>query len=154
MRRQHLSIAVVLFTALLVAGCASNIKQYRIELPHNLEIISNTESVETTLHIYSLSNQCETDYLGTVDINASGLELGIETGRPSYLEVGFASSSFWGNSSSYIDYGITLLPRKAYRYEVAVSYVDNIYNVIVFEISRATEAKREMQDQELQICGN
>jgi len=152
MVRQYFSSMVVLYAILLVAGCASNIKQYRVELPHNLEIISNTESVETTLHIYSLGKQCETDYLGTVDINSDSLELGVETERPLYLVVGFASSSFWGNSSGYIDYGVSMLARKAYLYEIAVSYIDNIYNISVYEINRATEEKREMQERELQFC--
>jgi len=90
--------------------------------------------------------------MGSVDLDKNRLQLGIDTDQPSLLVIGFSSSSFWGNSSGYIDYSITLLPGKAYRYEFEVSYVEDIYNIIVYEINRATGKRREMRDGELQNC--
>ena len=138
-------------TALLLDGCSA-IKLYKSELPQNLEVISRVESVEATLDIYSVGNQCETEYLGTVALDRDILKLGIATGQASYLVVGFAGSSFWGNSSSYTSYDITLLPRKAHRYEIAVSYIDEIYNVDLYEINQNTGEKRELTDKDLQNC--
>ncbi len=138
-------------TALLINGCSA-IKLYKSELPQNLEVISRVESVEATLDIYRVGNQCETENLGAVALDSDILKLGIATGQASYLVVGFAGSSFWGNSSSYTNYDITLLPRKAHRYEIAVSYIDEIYNVDLYEINQNTGKKRELTDKDLQNC--
>ncbi len=100
----------VFITLLLFGGCSTT-KLYKAGLPQNLEVNSRIESVEATLDIYSVGKQCETEYLGIVVLDRNNLELGIATGKPSYLVVGFAGSSFWGNSSSYISYDITLLTR-------------------------------------------
>jgi hypothetical protein len=152
MKLQYFTVLVVLFVSLLVGGCSTSTKHYKIDLPHNLEIISNTESVEVTLDIYNLGKQCEATYMGTIAVDENSPGLGIATGRLSYLVVGFANSSFWGSSSGYIDYDITLLPRQAYRYQMSISYIDDIYRVMVYEIDRATEKKREMEDRELRSC--
>ena len=151
MARLNRTALALLFTALLLGGCSA-VKLYQAELPHNLKINSRIESVKGTLDIFSVDKQCETAYLGTVALDRNTIELGIATGQPSYLVVGFAGSSFWGSSSSYTSYDITLLPRKAYRYEFEVSYIDDIYHVAVYEINQVTEEKREMEDKELQNC--
>lgn len=152
MCQQFITSYVVLFAALVISGCASNIKPYRADLPVNLEVISNIESVEAALHIHGLGKQCESAYMGSVNLDKNRLQLGINTEQPSLLVVAFSSTSFWGNSSGYIDYGITLVPGKAYRYEFDVSYIEDIYNIIVYEINRATGKRREMPDNELQNC--
>jgi hypothetical protein len=151
MARLNLTAFALFFTAMSLGGC-STIKHYQAELPHNLEVDSKIESVEATLDIYSIGNQCDKAYLGTVALDRSIVQLGIATGQPSYLVVGFASSSFWSSSSGYISYDITLFPRNAYRYEIEVTYIDDIYNIAVYEINRLTGKIREMDDKELQNC--
>lgn len=136
---------------LLASGCSST-KLYKDVLTHNLEVNSRTDSVEVNLDIYSVGMQCESEYLGTVALDRDSIELGIAMEKPSYLIVGFASSSFWSNSSGFISYDFTLLPRKAFRYEVDVSYIDNIYNVNFYEVSQLTGEKREMEAAELRNC--
>ena len=149
--RLNFSLLAFLSITLLASGCAST-KAYKDVLTHNLEFNSKTDSVEVTLDIYGVGKQCESEYLGTVDLDRNSIELGIAMGQPSYLVVGFASSSFWSNSSGFLSYDFTLLPRKAYRYEVDVSYIDRIYNVIVYEVSQLTGEKREMETAELRNC--
>ena len=151
MRQLNYIVLVLVFTTLVSVGCSA-IKRYDVELPQNLEVIAKTEAVEATLDIYGLNKQCESVYQGTVDLNKSIVDLGIATGQLSYLVVGFASSSFWGNSSGFISYEFTLLPRKAYRYEIQATYIDDIYHVSVYEISQKTGKKREMKDEELSAC--
>ena len=151
MQQLNLAVGAFFCIALLLGGCASG-KRYTAELPHNLQVNSKTESVEATLDIYSVNEQCETAYQGTVALDRTSLELGIAMGLPSYLVVGFSSSSFWASSSGYISYNFTLLPRKAYRYAIDVSYIDDIYHVAVHEINRNSGEKREMEDKELQNC--
>jgi len=149
-RFNHTAIALF-FTAVLLGGC-STIKLYKDVLPQNLVVDSRIESVEATLDIYSVNGQCETDYKGTVILDRKNLELGIATGIPSYLVVGFAGSSFWGNSSSFISYDFTLVPRKAHQYEIEVSYIDDIYHIALYETNQNTGSKREMADNELANC--
>ena len=143
---------LALMNIMLLAGGCSTTKIYKDVLSHNLEVNSETDSVETTLDIYSVGAQCESEYLGTVALDRSSIELGIAIEKPSYLSVGFASSSFWSSSSGFISYDFTLLPRKAFRYEVDVSYIDDIYNVTVYEVSQLTGKQREMEEAELRNC--
>lgn len=149
--RLNFNLLALLSITLLASGCSST-KLYKDVLTHNLEVNSKTDSVEVTLDIYSVGMQCESEYLGSVALDKNSIELGIAMEKPSYLIVGFSSSSFWSNSSGLISYDFTLLPRKAFRYEVDVSYIDTIYNVIVYEVSQLTDEKREMEATELRNC--
>jgi len=135
----------------LAGGCSAT-KLYEDVFTHNLEVNSKSDSVNVTLDIYSVSEQCEYEHLGTVPLDKSSIESGIAIEKPSYLVVGFASSSSWSSSSGFISYDFTLLPGKAFRYAVDVSYIDKIYNVTVYEVSQLTGKKREMEAAELQNC--
>ena len=147
-------ILLALMSMVLLAGGCSATKLYKDVLTHNLELNSKTDSVKATLDIYSVGEQCEYEHLGTVALDKSSIELGIAMEKPSYLIAGFASSSFWSSSSGFIGYDFTLLPHKAFRYTVDVSYIDEIYNVTVYEVSQLTGKKREMESAELQNCHN
>ena len=63
---------------LLIGGCSAT-KLFKNELTHNLEINSKTDSVETTLDIYSVGAQCASEYLGRVALDRSSVGLGIES---------------------------------------------------------------------------
>ena len=149
--RLNFKLLALISIMLLISGCSAT-KLYQDMLTHNLEVNSKTDSVEATLDIYSVGAQCESEYLGTVALDRSSIELGIAMEKPSYLIVGFSSSSFWSSSSGFINYDFTLLPRKAFHYEVDVFYIDNIYNVNVYEVSQLTGKKREMEAAELRNC--
>lgn len=149
--RSNFTLLALMSITLLIGGC-SGTKLYKDVSTHNMEVNSKTDSVDATLDIYSVSAQCESDYLGTVALDRSSIELGIAIEEPSYLIVGFASSSFWSSSSGFTSYDFTLLPRKAFRYEVDVSYIDDIYNVTVYEVSQLTGKQREMEEAELRNC--
>ena len=143
--------AAVLLSACAAAGC-STVRHYDANLPVNFSVDSNTDDVEATLNIFRADAQCRTDYLGTVELEGEHLELGIASGQPAYLVVGFSHSSFWGGTSGFTRYEVVLIPREPYAYRMDVSYVDNIYNVELFEIDRATGGERLMRDEELQAC--
>jgi len=149
--RLNFTLLALISIMLLTGGCSTT-KHYKDELTHNLEVNSKSDSVETTLDIYSVGSQCESEYQGTVALDGSSIELGIATEKSSYLVVGFASSSFWSSSSGFISYDFTLFPRKTFHYEVDVFYIDNIYNVNVYEVSQLTGKKREMEATELRNC--
>lgn len=153
MMRINIALIALVFMTLSLGGCATT-RHYKDTLPHNLKVTSKIESVKAALDIYSVGQQCKITYLGTVDIDQDLLEIGIATGKASYLVVSFTSSSFWSSSSGFTHYDISLLPRKAYRYLIDVSYIDNIYNVTVYEINQLSGEKREMEGKELQNCGS
>lgn len=133
----------------LFAGC-SEIKVYPNTLEKNLEIRTVTKSgsffskVRTRLHVYRLDAPCRLEYLGTVDLDRPALGVGIPAGRPSYLAFAFASSAFLGGTQGVTTQGTLLTPRAGYRYDIDVSYEDNIYNVVLRERAPHRNAGREI----------
>ena len=95
MRAQNIALLLPALVALLLINGCSGSFAYRTDLPHNLAVTSKTESVTTSLAIYSVERDCSTTYAGSVELDNRRIELGIATGRPAYLVVNFTSSSFW-----------------------------------------------------------
>lgn len=141
----------LLVATVLFSGCAG-ITPYKADLPHNFKINTKTESVKATLHIYSVNAQCHTDYQGSIGLENESIELGLPVGKPSYLVVNFSSSSFWSNSRSQMSHDTFLPARNGYRYELNISYIDDIYNVTLYEVNRRTGNKRELPAKALNAC--
>lgn len=141
----------------LLAGCSS-MKPYPNTLEKNLQIRTATtsgsffSSVRAQALIYRVDAQCQTHFEGTVDLDAPTVAVGIPIDRLSYLEFTFKSSAFLSNSSSSISQGTLLRPRPGYRYDLDVSYENNIYNVVVRENHPRTRAKREIFLASLNTC--
>jgi hypothetical protein len=125
----------------LLAGCASfGLTPYPNELPgKNLSIRTTTStrstfsSVRAALEVYSVDAQCRTQYLGTVELDKPSVAVGIPADRWSYLVFDFASSGFLGGTRGRISRGMLLKPQADYRYEIDVTYLDDMYNVILRE---------------------
>lgn len=158
MRPRPVRLACALALALL-AGCAgSGLKPYPDELPaKNLAIRTATSSgsafssVRAALGIHSVDAQCRTRYLGTVDLDRPAIALGIAPDRWSYLVFDFASSGFLGGTRGRISRGIMLRPQAGHRYEVEVSYRDDIYSVVLHERLPRGEL-RELPLRDLASC--
>lgn len=151
MERLTPKVLALVVATLLLAGCSGN-RLYKAELPHNLKIHSNTESVTATLDIFSVDKQCQASYQGTVVLDGKSPELGIPSEKATYLTITFASSSFWRGSSSHMSHDTLLIARTGYRYELEVSSVDDIYNVVLYEIAQRTGKKRELEFNALSDC--
>lgn len=138
-------------TTLLLVGCSGS-KPYRAELPHNLRINTQAESVKATLDIYGINSQCTSSYQGRIELERKTVDVGIPTGRPSYISIGFASSSLLRGSSSFTSQGTLLVPRKGHHYVIDARYADDIYNVVFYEIEQSTGKRRELAPRGLSKC--
>lgn len=141
----------------LLAGC-SGIKTYPNTLEKNLRIRTATNSgsifskVRATVNIYRVDAGCKLKYEGTVNLNSPVLGVGIPAQQLSYLAFNFASSTFLGGTTNATSQGTLLKPRAGYRYDVDVSYADDIYNVVIRESSAHGSAGREIALTRLDAC--
>jgi hypothetical protein len=135
--------------AALIAGCSS-LKTYPGRSPENVVVSSAIDSgslfssMRGSVHIHELDSDCRTNYLGTVKLDQPKVALGLPAERASYLVFAFDGSSFLGGSSSSSSSGTVLKPRAGYRYEVAVTYRDSIYHVVLRESDPRSGASREL----------
>lgn len=138
---------LLLAFALLLSGCGGG-KLYKSLTPNNLQVNTNAKQTKVMLDIYTVEGECQLTYQGSVALKEKSTVLGLATGRPFYLRVAFSSSSFLGGSSSYTSYDTLLTPRPGYQYEMDVRYIDNIYNVELFETARSGGMRRELQQRQ------
>lgn len=149
--------AALLLVVSLLAAC-SGIKTYPNTFDKNLNIRTDTRSneflgkVKADVDIFRVDANCEGEYLGTIKLDESAVAVGIPPDRPSYLVFNFASSAFFSSSSSSINYATLLKPRAGYRYDIKVSYIDNIYDVAIREVHSRQTAGREIERRPLRAC--
>ena len=135
--------------AVLIAGCSS-LKTYPSRSPENVVVSSAIESgsvfssMRGSVHIHELDADCRSSYLGTVKLDQPKVALGLPAERSSYLVFAFDGSSFLGGSSSSTSSGTVLKPRAGYRYDVAVTYRDSIYHVVLRESDPRSGTSREL----------
>jgi len=152
LRRAALPLAAV-----LIAGCSS-LKPYPGGSPENVVVSSAIESgsflssMRGSVHVHEVDSGCRTNYLGTVKLDRPSIALGLAAERASYLVFVFEGSSFLGGNSSSTSSGTLLKPRAGYRYEVAVTYRDSIYNVVLRESDPRRGGSRELPRRDLKGC--
>jgi hypothetical protein len=134
----------------LVAAC-SGIKTYQNGGPRNVLVRTDASKVNATLGIYDVAPDCRTTYRGTVRLDEASIPVAIPPDRPSYLEVRFASSSFFGGSTSS-SFGTLLKPHPGYGYELRVTYRDDIYSVALRETDPRKSSSRELPRRSLDSC--
>jgi len=76
--------------------------------------------------------------------------VGIAPDRASYLVFHFLSSNFLGSSRGRISRELFIRPGAEQRYEIDVSYRDDLYDVVVRE--RLARGTREVPLQDLRAC--
>lgn len=120
--------------AAALAACAGG-KTYPDDIaPKNLSIRTGTSSnARAVLGVHSVDAQCRAEYLGFVALDKPAVAVGIPTERWSYLVFEFATSRYLGSSRSRISQETLLKPRAGHRYEIDVTYRDDIYNVVIRE---------------------
>jgi hypothetical protein len=150
---------ILLLAYSLLAGC-SGIKTYQNTLDKNLHIKTETHSgsmfskVRAAVDIYRVDADCKTEYEGTVQLKNPSVDVGIPSSRLSYLVFVFASSGFLSGSSSTITYNTLLKPHVGYNYDIKVSYIDDIYNVVIRETDPRMKKSREIEFKDLNDCGS
>jgi hypothetical protein len=143
-----------LFAVLIAPGlltACSSVKTYQSEFDNNLHITTKTDSsVDAAVDIYKVEPDCSIKYSGTISLNKSIIDTGIPSGRSSYLVFSFSSSSFFSGSST-TSYSTLLRPRAGLNYDISVSYIENIYNVVIHE-KQAANKSREIEAKSLADC--
>lgn len=130
--------ALALCGAALLAGCGGAIR-YAEVAEKNLHIRTETSSgsafssVKAVLGVHAVDAQCGLTYEGTVYLDRPQVEVGIPSGRLSYLVFEFASSGFLGGTRGSITHATLLRPRAGQAYDIRVSYRDDIYYVVIRE---------------------
>jgi hypothetical protein len=153
-----LRVAVWLLGAALLAGC-SGLKTYPDTSPKNLFVKTEASSgsafarVRVAVHIHQVDANCRAEYLGSVQLNESSVQIGIPVDRLSFLEFSFFSSSFLGGSSGTIHYTTLLRPRAGHTYDASARYADGIYHVVIRESDPRQRAGREIERRGLDECG-
>ena len=141
----------------VLAGCSS-LRPYPNDLPvKNLHIRAATtsgsvfSSVRAELDVHSVDAACQTRYLGTMSLDTPDVAVGIAADRGSHLVFHFLSSNFLGSSRGRISREVFIRPQAEQRYEIDVTYRDDLYDVVVRE-RLARGALREVPLQDLRAC--
>ena len=144
---------IVLLIILGTLTACSGVKTYSNTLNKNLHVTTKTDSsVDAAIDIYRVKSDCSIKYSGTIQLDNSTVDIGIPAGRSSYLAFTFSSSSFLSGSST-TTYSTLLRPRTDQnKYDIDVSYIENIYNVVIRERRRGSNKGREIETRDLSTC--
>jgi hypothetical protein len=141
----------------LAAGC-SNLKPYPNDLPiKNVTIRTAASagsvfsSVKVELDVHSVDASCATRYLGTLQLDQPTMAVSLPSGRGSLLTFQFLSSNVLGSSRGSISRRVFVTPRPDQRFEIDVTYRDDLYDVVVRERVR-NDASREVALRDLSAC--
>ena len=108
--------------------------------------------MRAAVNIYRVVPDCKTEYEGTVRLKKPSVDVGVPSGHLSYLVFVFASSGFLSSSSSTITYNTLLKPLDGYNYDIKVRYIDDIYNVVIWETHPSKKKSREIELKDLNKC--
>ena len=143
--------------AISMLSACSNIKDYSNHKPHNMSVKTKTNSgssfsnIKTSLNIYSLNKKCETDYLGNVELDSEKTKIGLSTRKLLYLDFSFVSSGYFSPTSS-MNYDTLLKPRKGAQYYIELSYLDDMYNMEIWEKRSKKRSKKELEIRAFDSC--
>ncbi len=149
------SIYLLLASIILFTGC-SGIKTYPNKMEKNLHVTTKTESgsmftnIKAAVDIYKVHTDCSTEYEGTIQLDRPSVDIGIPSGRLSYLVFVFASGGFLSSHNGIISQNTLLKPRSGYHYDVEASYIEDIYHVEIHE--KGKKKSREIDLVELNTC--
>jgi len=144
--------------ALWAAGCSA-LKPYPNDLATKNVSIRTTanassmfSSVTVELDVHGVdATSCSTRYLGTLQLDRAPVALGIAPERGTVLTFRFLSAGFLGGSRSSVSRTVFIAPTPDERYEIDVSYRDDLYDVVVRERLRSG-ALRDVAMVESKAC--
>ncbi len=140
-----------------LAGCAGRAPYADESATKNVSIHTATSSksilssVHTVLDIYSMDTECRLKYAGTVKLDRSLVAIGIAADRWSYLVFDFASSNFLAGRHGHMSYELFFKPQTDHRYEIEVTYRQEIYDVVLGE-RQSHGTLREMRNLDVNPC--
>jgi hypothetical protein len=155
------SVWLLLFAGAL-AGCAGS-PPYESTLPPNLNVKTTLSSpsvlltaplagsFEADMHVIALDRRCQKNFRGSVKLGAAPVSVGIPPDEPSYLVFEFSGRSLLTRGAASSTYGTVLTPRSGHQYDVTVAYVDEMYNITVYE-RNPRGVRREVERRALSSC--
>jgi hypothetical protein len=150
-------LAAVLIAVVVLSGC-SGVRPYPNTLEKNLVIRTEADSgsifskVSAAVDIFSVTADCQTEYLGTVDLKGPSVKVGIPSDQLSYMVFVFSNSSFLGSSQSTISHETLLEARRGHNYDISVNYIDDIYNVAINEKDPRNPDGRKIAVRDISAC--
>ena len=144
--------------AVCFLSACSGMKTYDSNLEENLQISTETDSgslftgVRTTVDIHTVNPDCTIEYAGTVKLNDLIKEIGIPTGRSTYLVFVFEKGGFLSSIESTATYDTLIRPRAGYLYTAKVSYEHSLYNVVLNETRPGSKKTREIATRGMHTC--
>lgn len=152
-----LHFAAVPFIVGFLTACAG-LESYESDLENNLQIFTETNSgsrlssMRTSVDVHTVNPDCTIEYDGSVKLGDQTEEIGIPTGRSTYLVFVFEKGGFFSNTESIATYDTLIRPRAGYRYTARVSYEDSLYNVVLNETRPGSKKKREITTRGMHTC--
>ena len=157
MTMKRLRFAAIPFMLGVLAAC-SGLKTYESSLEDNLRISTETDSgsllssMRTAVDIHTVNPDCTVEYAGTVKLDDRPEEIGIPTGRSTYLVFIFEKGGFFSSTETTASYDTLIRPRAGYQYTAKATYQDSLYNVILNETSPGSKKKREIATRGMDTC--
>lgn len=137
----------------LLTGC-SNLKSYSTNLVSNFSFKLNKNSdsdVEGRVDVYLLDKSCEGPYQGSSWVSKKTVKVGLKENHKTLLTFNFLSSHWLkGKHSNSIDALVS--PRTGHRYVAHMSYIDDAFDVEIYEINRKTNKRRTINIVGLYAC--
>ena len=150
-------LAALLVALFVLSGC-SGVRPYPNTLEKNLVIRTETDSgsifskVSAAVDIFGVTANCQTEYLGTVDLKGPSVEVGIPPDQLNYMVFVFSNASFLGGSQSTISHETLLEARRGHNYDISVNYIDDIYSVAINEKGPRNPDGRKIAVRDISAC--
>jgi hypothetical protein len=145
-----------LLLALSAAGCAE-IKPYPNSRERNAVLHVRTDfgtllsRIGADVDLYAVDAACNADYLGSLKLHDSSVNVGLPLEKRIRLAYAFSRSSILGRRAKTV-IEMTLTPHKGYRYEFNVSYLKNGYSATGLEFAPGQVHGREIEYVSLRDC--
>jgi hypothetical protein len=150
-------ILYIALIALILSACAG-IKPYPDLRNKNFSIQAITDSGslltdnKATLEIHNIKADCSTEYIGTVKLDKPIVEIGIPTRYQSYLTFEFNTAGVFAANAGKMTANTLFKPKAGYRYLAKVRYIDEFFDVEIYEMNPGGEGKK-MGFRDLDACG-
>ena len=153
--RQYL-ISVTLYSVLVgLAGCGTAAVPYQSSQPHNLSVHladNSDQDVRYRLEVYRVNSKCNGEYQGTQKIPETGVQVGIEVGQRVLLDFHFTKVRWLHGSTTDVEVEALITPRDGVHYEAEPGYIDNLYDLKLYQIDPRNGEKKKMAIISLSEC--
>lgn len=150
MRRRTLRVLCLSVAALL--GACSGITPYRSATEKNFYIRAAMQNARASIDVYRVDSSCHAQYEGTVVLDTPRAEIGIPPDRLSLLVFNFTTSSWLGGNRRTMAREALFRPRTGRRYQIDLSYRNDIYDIVAREGEPGKRAGRELDLKSLDTC--